>query len=441
MLKSTLDILPHSLKPLWLLVFIAACARPDPDVTAQVKSAAEVKSTDWPQFRGPTGQGISKEKNLPLTWSAKENLAWKLALPGAGASAPIVVGERVYVTCYSGFNVPGQPKGEPEQLKRHLLCVSLTTGKLDWQKDMPATLPESPRVRDHGYAASTPASDGERLYVFFGKSGLFCFDLNGDKLWQADVGSKHHEWGSASSPVLHGDLVIVNAAVESDSLIAFNKKTGKEVWRAKGMRESWNTPVFATLENGKTELVVAIQGKVLGFDPATGDQLWWCATDIGWYMVPSIVTDKDMVYCIGGRSGVAGLAVRAGGKGDVTRTNRTWTSKKGSNVSSPIYHEGHLYWLNDSLETALCAEAATGKVVYEERIQRAGQFYASPVLADGKLYCVSRNSGVYVLAASPKFEKLAHNTLDDRSIFDASPAVSAGRLLLRSDRFLYCIGK
>ena len=158
-------------------------------------------------------------------------------------------------------------------------------------------------------------------------------------------------------------------------------------------------------------------------------------------MVPSIVANKDMVYCIGGRSGIAGLAVRAGGSGNVTGSHRLWTSKKGSNVSSPIFHEGHLYWMSDGLEIAYCAEAATGKIVYEERVGRIGQVYASPVLADGKIYYVSRNAGVLVLAATPRFEKLAHNQLDDRSIFDASPAVSAGRLLIRSDRFLYCLGK
>jgi outer membrane protein assembly factor BamB len=190
---------------------------------------------------------------------------------------------------------------------------------------------------------------------------------------------------------------------------------------------------------GKQELVVAIFGKVLGLDPATGEQLWSCATGIGWYMVPSLVNDKDMVYCIGGRSG-GGLAVRAGGRGDVTQSRRVWTITKGSNVSSPIFHEGHLYWLHENTGVAYCAEAATGKIVYEERIAGAGQFYASPILADGKLYGVGRRSGVSVLAAKPQFEQLARNEMGDRSSFDASPAVDGSRLLIRSDKFLYGIG-
>jgi hypothetical protein len=156
-------------------------------------------------------------------------------------------------------------------------------------------------------------------------------------------------------------------------------------------------------------------------------------------MVPSLVNDGDVVYCIGGRTGGA-LAVRAGGRGDVTQSHRLWTGSKGSNVSSPIFHEGHLYWLHENLGIACCAEAATGKLVYEERLANAGQFYASPILADGKLYCVGRRGSVFALAAKPRFEQLARNEFGDRGSFDASPAVDGSRLLIRSDRFLYCIG-
>jgi outer membrane protein assembly factor BamB len=189
----------------------------------------------------------------------------------------------------------------------------------------------------------------------------------------------------------------------------------------------------------KHELVVAISGKVLWFVPGTGEQLWSCATGIGWYMVPSLVNDKDVVYCIGGRTG-GSLAVRAGGHGDVTQSHRVWTLTKGSNVSSPVFHEGHLYWLHENLGVAYCVEAAAGKVVCEERLNVAGQFYASPILADGRLYCVGRRGTVFVLSAKPQFEQLARNELGDRSSFDASPAVVGSRLLIRSDRFLYCIG-
>jgi outer membrane protein assembly factor BamB len=156
-------------------------------------------------------------------------------------------------------------------------------------------------------------------------------------------------------------------------------------------------------------------------------------------MAPSLVAQDGIVYCIGGRSGGA-LAVRCGGRGDVTPTHRVWTGRKGSNVSSPLLHEGRLYWMHESRGVAYCADAGTGEVLYEERVAGAGQVYASPVLAAGKLYYVSRNNGAFVITAKPEFELLAHNTLGDQSTFDASPAVSGNRLILRSDRFVYCLG-
>lgn len=401
--------------------------------------AQAAPATDWRQFRGPDGQAISRSQGLPTHWSGTQNIVWKTELPGPGASSPIVLGDRVYLTCYSGYAVPGLPDGEVGALQRHVLCLRRGDGKILWKKDVPAAQPEQAKVRAHGYASSTPLADADRLYVFFGKSGVFAFRHDGEPLWQAEVGSMVHGWGSAASPVIHRDLVIINASVESESLVALNKQTGKEVWRAGGLKESWNTPILVPVADGKHELVVAILGKVLGLDPGTGEPLWSCATGIGWYMVPSLVNDKDMVYCIGGRTG-GGLAVRAGGRGDVTHSRRVWTLHKGSNVSSPILHEGHLYFLHEELGVACCLEAATGRMVYEERIPGTGQFYPSPILAEGKLFCPSRRNGVFVLAAKPQYELLARNDLGDRSSFDASPAVDGSRVLLRSDRFLYCIG-
>jgi len=406
---------------------------------AVVQPAESALPDDWRQFRGSGGQAVSQAKGLPTNWNGMQNLVWKTELPGPGGSSPVVLGDRIYVTCYTGYAVPGSPGGDINALQRHVLCLQRADGKILWKKDVPAVQPEQASVRDHGYASSTPLADSERLYVFFGKSGVFAFTHEGKQLWHADVGSKIHGWGSASSPVLYRDLLIVNAAVESDSLVALNRQTGREVWRAGGMKESWNTPILVPVAGGRQELVVAIAGKVLGFDPGTGEQLWSCATGIGWYMVPSLVNDKDVVYCIGGRSG-GSLAVRAGGRGDVTGSHRLWTLGKGSNVSSPILHEGHLYFLHENTGVIYCVEAATGKLVFEERLANVGQFYSSPILADGRLYCVGRNGTVVVLAARPQFEQLARNEMGDRSKFDASPAVDGSRLLIRSDKSLYCIG-
>jgi outer membrane protein assembly factor BamB len=400
------------------------------------------RGEDWPQFRGPGGLGVSRDKGLPATWGPRENLVWRTELPGAGSSSPITFGPRIFLTAYSGYNVPGRPGGDMKRLKLHLVCLDRRDGTIRWSQDVAPKLPEQERIREgHGYASSTPAADRQRVYAFFGKAGVLAFDQDGRRLWRADVGSKLSDWGSAASPVLFGDLVIVNASVESEALVALDRKTGKEVWRARGIRESWSTPLLVPLAQGKTELVVPVLGKILGFDPATGEQLWSCATDIRWYMVPSLVADKGVVYALGGRSGVAALAVRAGGRGEVTRSHRLWTGRKGSNVSSPVVHEGHLYWVNDSQGIAYCAEARTGKVLYEQRLPRAGELYASPVLAEGRLYYVSRTGRTFVVAARPRFEELAQNDLGDRSTFNASPAVSDGRLLLRSERYLYCVGR
>ena len=396
---------------------------------------------DWSRFRGPTGMGVSDATGLPVEWSDTKNIVWRTALPGPGASSPIVYGDCVYVTCYTGYLIPGQPGGSLERLRRHLIAVRLSDGQILWDKSVPAKLPEESTIREHGYAASTPAADSQRVYVFFGKTGVFAFDHDGKQLWHADVGSNTSGWGSAASPVLYKDLLLVNASVESESLVALDRRTGKQVWSAGGIKESWNTPLVVAAPSGRQELIVAILRKVLAFDPDSGNPLWSCQTDIGWYMVPSAVAADGVVYYLGGRSGTAALAVRTGGSGDVTKTHRLWTSLKGSNVPSPIYLDGHLYWAHENLGIVYCAKAATGEIVYEQRLERAGQIYASPLLADGRLYYVTRQGKTFVVAAKPQFEQLAVNDLNDRSIFNTSPAVAGNRLLLRSDKYLYCIGK
>lgn len=405
------------------------------------KLAASSAKADWARFRGPEGQGTTAAKGLPLQWNSSENIAWKTEMPGPGASSPIVFGDHIYVTCYSGFFVPGQPEGTQSDLKRHLVCLNRKDGASIWQKAVAAKLPEEDRIRDHGFAANTPAADADRVYCFFGKSGVIAFDHSGKQLWQTDVGSKTHGWGTSASPVLYKDLVFINASVESDSLVALDRNTGKERWRASKISEAWNTPVIVTNVKGKPELVISTQGSIQSFDPESGQQLWTCATDIGWYMVPSIVADDGIIYCLGGRSGVASLAVRTGGTGDVTKSHRLWTSLKGSNVSSPVIHDGHVYWMNDNHEIAYCAKAQTGEVVYEQRINRAGQVYASPLLAEGRIYYLTRDGKVFVVAAKPEFEQLAVNDLKDGSLFNGSFAVDGSRLLVRSDKYLYAIGK
>jgi outer membrane protein assembly factor BamB len=397
-------------------------------------------SAEWLRFRGPDGLGKSDEKGTPVRWSVAENIVWRTELPGAGASTPVTDGKRVYVTCYSGYGMSAEDPGKMEDLMRHLVCVDRTSGKVAWSKQFKPILPEHKYQGEgsyHGYAASTPAIDGDRLYVFFGKSGVYCFDLDGNEVWHARVGDRTNGWGSGTSPVVYGDLLIVNASVESGSLVALDRKTGKEVWRAGGVGSAWNTPMLVDAD-GKKELVVSTNSRLLAFDPMTGKPLW-NADGVHRYVCPSVTASDGVVYALGG--GHTSLAVRAGGRGDVTESHGVWRLNKGSNVSSPIYHEGHLYWTRDG-DTVCCQEPKTGKMIYEERLRPgAGRIWSSPVLADGKLYYVSQHKGTYVVAATPTYQLLAHNVLEgDDSRTNASPAVDGGQLLLRNDRYLYCIG-
>jgi outer membrane protein assembly factor BamB len=396
----------------------------------------------WSQFRGPGGLGVSAER-LPTTWSAEQGITWKTRLPGPGASGPVVFGGKVFLTAYTGYGLDPNNPGDQSALRRHVLCLSEGDGKLLWSREVPSELPEQPwerRMHAHGYASSTMAADGQRVYAFFGKSGVVALDHAGKQLWLTKVGSRIHEWGSGASVVLHGDLVIVNASVESGSVVALNRATGAEVWRAGDIREAWNTPLLADAPGGRKELVVPVFGQVLGLDPATGQRLWSCE-GVNSYMVASPVAAGGVAYVIGGRDNGA-LAVRLGGRGDVTGSHRLWRIPKGANVPSPLYHEGHVYWVNDRLGTAVCADARTGAILYEERLgPRPGEVWAAPLLADGKIYYVSKQSGTFVVAAKPQFQQLACNVIaGDRSTFNGSPAVSRGRLLLRSDQYLYAVG-
>ena len=397
--------------------------------------AAAANAGEFPQFRGPGGLGVSDETNLPVAWSDTENMLWKTELPGFGAASPITLGDRLYLTCYSGYGTESGQK--MEDLTLHVVCVNRSDGSIAWDTRVKPKLPESERVRDHGYAGPTPATDGDHLYVFFGKTGVMKFDLNGNQIWQTDVGSKTHGWGCGTSPVLYRNLVIVNASVESGSLVAIDKNSGTEVWRAAGMDDSWNTPHLVQLADGRQELVVSVKDYILGFDPATGSELWRC-DGIPDYVCPSVVSKDGIVYAIGGRQSRA-IAVRAGGRGDVTDSHKLWEAKAGANVSSPIIHDGHLYWVSDRNKVAYCLRLSDGEVLYSERFP--GQPYASAAAGDGKVYIVTRYDGTYVLAATPEMTRLAHNQLEDNSTFNASPVISNGQILLRSDRYLYCVEK
>jgi outer membrane protein assembly factor BamB len=396
---------------------------------------------DWPGFRGPNGSGVSNDRGLPVKWGPEENVAWKTELPGPGGSSPVICGDRVFLTCYTGYGLPRGGKGDIKDLRRFVLCLDRQTGKILWQREVETKLPENDYNRyisEHGYTSSTPVCDSERVYVFFGRSGVVAFDLDGKQLWQVDVGKGLNSWGSAASLLLYKDLLIVNAAVEKSSLTALDRKTGKEVWRTKGIRDNWSTPVIVEVPGGKTELVLN-QGFLVGYDPDTGQELWTCDLVETPAAISSPAVKNGIVYAMGsGSGGRTVMAVRAGGKGDVTKTHVLWKQKLGANVPSPLIYGDYLYFASSRVA---CLKADTGQLVYQEDLYRGGRDYVSPVAGDGKVYVFTRQNGAYVLAAGPKFEQLAHNDLGDPSAFTGSPAISHGQIFTRSDRYAYCIGK
>lgn len=418
-------------------------------VTGAVLLAATAAcAADWPRFRGPNGAGIGASA-VPLEWSEERNLVWKTPLPGPGSSSPVVQGDRVFVTCYSGYGTG--TGGAAEKLVRHLVCIDRATGATNWQRDVAAVLPEDTYegfLTEHGYSSNTPATAADAVYAFFGKSGVVAFDLDGTEQWRAAVGgeSSSRRWGSAASLVVKGDLVIVNAAEESQSILALDRATGREVWKAEAsaLELAYGTPAFATLPDGTEDLVVAVPEEVWGLDPATGKIRWYATHALEGNVSPSVVVDGDVAYVFGGFRSAGSLAVRAGGRGDVTKTHVLWTSRASSYVATPLVHEGHLYWIDDRGQ-AWCSNAATGAQVYRQRVEgiAAGgrPVYASPVLSGGHVIVPSRWSGTFVLPAEPRYEILARNRFaGDDSDFSGTPAVADGRLFLRSGRFLYCIG-
>ena len=406
------------------------------------------RGDEWTRFRGPNGAGVSEDRDLPTTWSDKENLLWKTELPGAGSSSPIVVGDRVFVTCYSGYGVQGG-SGAMSALQRHLVCVNRIDGKLHWTKTIPAEQPEDAStgyLTEHGYASSTPVTDGTSVFVFFGKSGVLAFSLEGEQLWHVNVGkeSSNRRWGSGASLILHENLVIVNASEESRSIRALDKPTGKEVWKATGeaLELAYGTPNIVRLKNGSSQLVVSVPGEVWGLDLARGKLQWYVENNLTGNICPSVLAEGDLVYVFGGFRSSGSQLLRAGGKGNVTGSHVVWTGRSSSYVATPILVREHLYWIDDR-GLAFCVSAKTGELVYREHVDglEAGgrPVYASPVVADGKLYVVSRWNGVLVLPAEPQYKLIAQNRLSDDSDFNATPAVSHSQLLLRSNRCLYCV--
>lgn len=430
---------------------------------------------DWDRFRGPNGSGVNSDSgSVPTTWSPTQNLKWKIALPGPGSSCPIISGDKVFVTCWSGYGMDrsGRP-GNQENLKRHLICLDRKTGKTIWDKVVDPYLPEDNyggMFAEHGYATHSPVTDGERVYVFFGKSGALAFDLEGNKLWQTQVGTGSDQmgWGSGCSPILYRNLLIVTAAAESQAMYALDKFTGKEVWKAAadGFGSTWGTPILVDVDADRTDIVIGVPYEIWGFNPENGKLRWYCEALGTRSFCSSVVTDGKLIYAMGDQ-GSGSIAIKVGGEKDITKTHVAWTGRDNNRIGTPVLADDKLYFVSNRVAT--CVDAKTGSRIYQGRLsgglaasesgeagQRqsggrgpggrggggGGQDYSSPVAADGKLFFVARNGETHVMKLGDQFELLATNRVSEEAEdFSATPAISQGAIFIRSSKHLYCIAQ
>lgn len=410
---------------------------------------------DWPRFRGPDGNGVAAKDSdsLPTHWSPKANLAWKTELPGPGASSPIIVGGKAFVTCYSGYGLSQEDPGEMENLMRHLVCVDLKTGKKLWQKDVKATLPEDPYtgvgVTAHGYASHTPVSDGNNVYAFLGKSGVHAFDLDGKELWQANVGTESDptKWGSSSSPVVYQDTVIITASAESQAIVGLDKETGKELWRqeAEGLDGMWGTPTLVKIDDDRTDLVMCVAKEMWGLDPNSGKLRWFADATGAEHAYSSVILDGKRVYAFTGRGG-GSIALDAGGSGDISKTNTVWTGRDNASFASPVRHGSRIYVVTRGIVSVI--DASTGENLQKLRLRGAkrtgGRFgsldYPSPVIVGNRLFYLNGSGQMYVFEMGEELKQIALNEVtNEKDIFWGTPAVADGRLVLRSQKYLYCV--
>jgi outer membrane protein assembly factor BamB len=399
---------------------------------------------DWPQFRGPRGNGIASEKNVPTTWSKDENVLWRVDLPSPGNSSPIVSRGRVFVTISSK---DGKSRG--------LRCYDCDGGELLWEKSVDF----DGRDITHGqscFCPTTPACDGSRVVVWHSSAGMYCYDYEGQELWKADLGPFLHIWGYGASPILYEDLVINNCGPgERTFLVALNKYTGDKVWQTdepgghsgEGEQQgqgrkwigSWSTPVLARVAD-KDQVVVSYPHHVKAYDPRTGEVLWQCEGLSDLVYTTALVGDGVGVAMSGFHGPAMGF--KLGGSGNVTESNRLWrvAQRMPQRIGSGVIVGGDLFMANEQ-GVVQCIDVMTGKDKWpEQRLNAEGALWASLVLADGKLYVTTKRGETAVFAANPeKFEPIATNAVGEPS--DSTIAVSDGRIYLRTHRGLWCIGE
>ena len=383
----------------------------------------------WPRWRGPSGQGVVEDTGYPDRWSDTVNVLWKRPVPGRGHSSPIVWGDRIFLTT-------SQDQGR----RVSILSFRRSDGALLWQADAP----NGPAERHHGKnspASATATTDGERVYASFGSRGLLAVDFDGNVVWHRDLGRIDNYHGPAGSPLLYRDSVIIYQDQNGGAfVIALDARTGETRWRTeRTARVGWGTPIAVSVGD-HDELIVSSQRFVRSYDPSTGEERWRCDGMLR-EVIPTPVVGHGLVYCASGRAGPT-LAIRPGGRGDVTGARVAWRTTRGSPfVPSPVVYGDYLYQINDMSSIVTCLNARTGETVWQERLGRPRRegISASPVVVDDKLFVTNDEGLTFVLRTGPEFELLHVNDIGAPTL--ASPALVAGVWYIRTADELFAVGR
>ncbi len=395
---------------------------------------------DWPHWRGSDGNG-NAIGDAPLTWGDNQNIKWKVEVPGHGNSSPVIVGDRIFLT--TAIPTAKAPAGGQAEHRFIVMALDRNTGNVVWERTAVTATPHEGYHRQYGsFASASPVVDGDRLYAYFGSRGLYCYDLDGELQWSKDLGDFHMRmaFGEGVAPAIHGNTIVLSQDQEGGSfIVALDKHDGRELWRkARDEGSNWSEPRIIEF-GGRTQAIVAAENRVRSYDVATGEVIWECA-GLGANTIPYPVVENDIVIVMSGYRNPNMMAIRLGGKGDLTGTDSVlWHQTRGTSyTASPVLHDGKIYVLTDRGMIS-CFDVKTGRPYYhQQRLPGPYTFKASLVAANRKLYLSSENEDVLVLKMGGEYEVLATNKLTDE-MFVASPAIVDGELFLRSQTHLYCI--
>ncbi len=429
---------------------------------------ATPRGTEWPSFRGPQATGISEGQNLPDRWngSTGENIKWKVPIPGLAHSSPVVWGDRIYVTSAissqgdatfkHGLFGEGDASTDQSVQKWMVYCLEKRTGKVLWERIAYQGVPKEKRHVKNTYASSTAATDGKHVVAFFGSQGLYCFDMDGKLIWKRELGilnvgaydAPEYEWGTASSPIIYKNKVIVQCDTsKEDFLLAVDINSGSTLWKAdRDELPSWGTP---NVYQGAIRVEIVTNGSnfIRGYDPETGKELWRLGGSSQITAPTPIFFEDLIVVCSGRRPEAPIFVIRAGASGDITLPSGSTSSKnivwslrqRGPYMPTPLIYESNLYVLSNQ-GILDCYKLRSGKELYRQRIEhQGGGFSSSPVAADGRLYLSSEDGDIFVIRSGPEFRLLGKNPMGERLM--ATPALSGGRMFVRGEKHLFAVGQ